>query len=64
MDIRNNFISLEREVVQWHRMSRELVESLSPEVFKNHGVMALRDMVSGHSGDGLVVGLGDLKGLL
>ena len=25
--------------------------------------MALRDMVSGHGGDGLMVGLGDLSGL-
>jgi len=25
--------------------------------------VALRDMVSGHGGDGLMVGLGDLRGL-
>ena len=33
------------------------------EVFKNHVDVALRDMVSGHGGGGLVVGLGDLRGL-
>ena len=35
------------------------MESLSPEVFKNHGDVALGDMVSGHGGLGL--GLGILK---
>jgi len=32
----------------WHRLPREVVGSL--EVFKNHGHMALRDVVSGHGG--------------
>ena len=32
-------------------------------VFKNSGDMARGDTVSGHGGDGLVVGLGDLRGL-
>ena len=36
---------------------------LSLEVLKNHGDVALRDVVIGHSGDGLVVGHGDLRGL-
>ena len=30
-----------------------MAESLSLEVFKNHGDVALRDVVSGHGGDGL-----------
>jgi len=30
-----------------------VVESLSLELFKNHGDVALRGMGSGHSGDGL-----------
>ena len=38
--------------------SREVVE-----VFKNHVDVALRDVVSGHGGGGLVVRLGDLRGL-
>ena len=39
------------------------MESLSLQVFKNCGDVALRDMVSGHGGDGLTVGLDDLRGL-
>ena len=31
----------------------EVVESPSLEVFKNHGDVALRDVVSGHGGGGL-----------
>jgi len=34
------------------------VESPSLEMFKNHG-----DVVSGHAGGRLMVGLGDLRGL-
>jgi len=33
------------------------------EVFKKHVDMSLRDMVNGHGGDGLAVGLDDLSGL-
>ena len=33
------------------------------EVFKNCVDVALRDMVRGHGGDGLIVGLDDLRGL-
>ena len=49
MDIKENFFS-ERLVIQWHRLPREVVKSLSGEVFKNQGDVALRDMVSGHGG--------------
>ena len=37
--------------------------SLSLEVFKNRVDVALRDVVSGHGGGGLVAGLDDLRGL-
>ena len=47
----------------WNRLSREMMEPLSLEVFKKHGDVALRDMVSGHGGVGLTAGLGDLRGL-
>ena len=39
------------------------MESLSLEVLKNRVDVALRDVVSGHGGDGLAVGVGDLSGL-
>ena len=39
----------------WHRLLRE--------VFKTRGDAALRDMVSGHGGGGLVVRLDGLSGL-
>ena len=42
-------------------LPKEVLESPSLEVFKNHGDVALRDVVSGYGGDGLVVGL---RGLL
>ena len=39
------------------------MESLFLEVFKKCVDVALRDMVSGHGGDGLTVELDDLRGL-
>jgi len=40
----------------WHRLSVEVVESPSMEVFQICGDVALRDGGSGHGGDGLTVG--------
>lgn len=43
--------------------NREMVESLSLEVFKQHRNVALRGIVSGYGGDGSAVGLNDLGSL-
>jgi len=48
--------------MHWHRLPREVEESLSMEVLRKRVDVALRDMVSGYGG-GLMVGLGDLSGL-
>ena len=48
---------------QWHRLPKEVVESLSLEVSKKHTDVSLKNMVNGHHGDGLVVGLNDLSGV-
>ena len=40
-----------------------MVESLSLEVLENCEDMALRDVVSGHDGRGLIIGLDDLRHL-
>lgn len=45
------------------RAAQMVMESLSLELPKNHVDVALRYMVSGHGGDGLVVGLDDLRGV-
>ena len=49
--------------MHWLRLSREVVESPSMEVLRNRVDVALRDVVGGHGGDGLMVGLYDLSGL-
>ena len=45
------------------QLPREVVQSLSGEVLKNRVDVALRDVVSGHGGGGLMIGLDDLRGL-
>ena len=47
----------------WHRLPRVGMDSPSLEVFRSRVDVALRDVVSGHGGDGLAVGLDDLSGL-
>ena len=46
---------------QWHRLPREVVEAPSLEVFENRVDVALRDVGSGHGGDGLMAELSDFN---
>jgi len=52
----------ERTVRYWHRLPREVEESLPREVFRKCAG-ALKDVVSGHGTDGLMAGVGDVRGL-
>jgi len=54
LDIRKNFF-FKRVMMHWHRLPREVVGSLSLDMFKNHGDVALRDVVSGHGEDGWMI---------
>jgi len=42
-------------------LPREVMDSTSLEVFRSHVDVTLRDIVNGHGGDGLMVGLDDLR---
>ena len=52
-----------RVVKYWNRLPREGEESLFPEVFKKHVDVALRDIVSGHSGGEVMIVPDDARGL-
>jgi len=56
-----NFLSESGDAVA--QAAQGVAESPHLEAFKNHGDVALRDVVSGHGGGRLGVGLGDLGGV-
>ena len=62
MDIKKKLFS-ERVATHWNRRPKEVGESLSQEVFKKRQNVAVRDMVCGHAGNVLTVGLDELRGL-
>ena len=61
LDIRKNIS--EREVLQWHRLSREGVESPFLKMFRKCIGMVLGVLVGGYGEDGLLAGLDDLRSL-
>jgi len=62
LNIKKTFFS-KRVVRYWHRLPRVVLESPSLEMFKKHGDVTVRYMISGHGGDGLMAGLNDVSGL-
>ena len=50
-------------VRQWHRLPRGVVESPPVKVLKKRVDVALKDMVTGRGGVGLMAGLDELFGL-
>jgi len=60
LNIRRNFF-LKGVVRSWNRLPTEVVESLFLEMFNKRVWTALRDVVCGGGGDGLMVGLDDLS---
>jgi len=62
MDIRINLLS-ERVVMQWDGLPGEVVESPSPEVFRNRGDVAWVARSVANIGDRRMIGLDDLRDL-